>query len=378
MKKFQSIIPDHIPEEEIPNIIQRASELQSKVIYGDTEYTTHELQDIAQELEIEAQYIKKALEELYKEERNTKTTKKVDHQEMLISNKNLLIAIIFLLFCLLVVFLLKDNTSDTVLSGNYSTIIVSGANSIIKAPQPSTKEISTSEIDIHKQQQALLQQQIELLEKKNKLLKEQTDIQKNIEQQKELLEERKRILEERGKLIDERKIEQVSENKQKNIIIQIEKATNTTTNQQENDEIKTYKAPSAKFEGNWELISYHLYDKEKNSFLEVAVVKDKIEIRESWYFHSGRFRHIMDENLSFSGKYEVLDNSSLPTLKDIDLISGSDFIIHAYDIATNFGSQIQHHYYYVEFDDNHLILYNIGRQLQYRQPNQGHEFTRSR
>ena len=44
MKKFQNIIPDHIPEEEIPNIIQRASELQSKVIYGSTEYTAQEIQ----------------------------------------------------------------------------------------------------------------------------------------------------------------------------------------------------------------------------------------------------------------------------------------------------------------------------------------------
>ena len=47
MTRFQSIIPDHIPEEEIPNIIQRASELQSKVIYGNTEYTAQEIQDIA-------------------------------------------------------------------------------------------------------------------------------------------------------------------------------------------------------------------------------------------------------------------------------------------------------------------------------------------
>jgi hypothetical protein len=65
-------------------------------------------------------------------------------------------------------------------------------------------------------------------------------------------------------------------------------------------------------------------------------------------------------------------------LKNTDLISGSDFIIHAYDISTSFGSQIQHHYYYVEFDGTHLILYDIGRKLQYRQPNQGHEFIKSR
>ena len=378
MKKFQSIIPDYIPEKEIPNIIQRASQLQSKVIYGSTEYTPQEIQDIAQELEIEEQYIKQVLEELHKEEINAKATKKVEHEEMNISNKHLLIAITVLLFCLLAVFLFKDNTSDTILSGNNSTIIVSGSNSIVKVPKPSTKEISTNENEIHKQQQALLQQQLELLAKKNKLLEEQTEIQKDIVQQRDLLEDQKKILEERSKLLDEREIAQDSGNRQTNVTIHMEEATNTTINQQENDEIKTYKAPSAKFEGNWELVAYHLYDKEKNSFLEVAVVKDKIEIRESWYFHSGRFRHIMDKNLSLSGKYEVLDNSLLPTLKDIDLISGSDFIIHAYDISTNLGSHIQHHYYYVEFDGTYLILYDIGRKLQYIQPNQGHEFTKSR
>ena len=141
--------------------------------------------------------------------------------------------------------------------------------------------------------------------------------------------------------------------------------------------IKDNEVSHIDLEGNWELVAYHLYDKKKNSFVEVAVVKDRIEIRENWYFGSGRFRHIMDTDLSFSRKYEVLKSSSLSKLKDLDLISGSEFIIHAYDISTNFDSQIQHQYYYVEFDGTHLILYDIGRKLQYTQPNQGHEFIKS-
>ena len=72
----------------------------------------------------------------------------------------------------------------------------------------------------------------------------------------------------------------------------------------------------------------------------------------------------------------MIDSSELPKLKNIDLVSGSDFLIHAYDISNNFGSQIAHQYYYVEFDGTHLILYDIDRKLQYRHPNQGHKFIK--
>ena len=54
-------------------------------------------------------------------------------------------------------------------------------------------------------------------------------------------------------------------------------------------EVLAKKITASNFEGNWELVSYHLYDVKKNSFIEVAVIKDKIEIRESWYFESGHF-----------------------------------------------------------------------------------------
>lgn len=288
-------------------------------------------------------------------------------------------AIIFLLICLLATFLFKDSTSENVLSGNHSTLIVQGENSIVKIPDAPSKDVASDKdkVNIQKQQQALLEQQIELLENKNRLLEEQTKVQKDIKEQQERLEEQKKVLEERSRILNEREIEQNSESKQTNIAIHIENATNLTTNQQDIVKRKDNEIPPVELEGNWELVAYHLYDKKKNSFMEVAVVKDKIEIRENWYFHSGRFRHIMDTDLSFSGKYEVLKSSSLSMLKEPDLISGSEFIIHAYDVSTNFGSQIQHQYYYVEFDGTHLILYDIGRQLQYRQPNQGHEFTKS-
>lgn len=403
MKKFQRIIPAHIPEEEVPNIIQRASELQSKIIYGNTKHTHREIQGIADELEIEEQYIKQALEELYNKNEHPATTKKITNKEMKFSNKHLLIIIIILLICLLAVFLSKDNVSDIVLSGNNSTLIMSRDRSIVEVPKSSIDEDQTNT-----QKQVLLQQQIEILENKNRLLEEQQRTltekkerpksseeqrdrtldqervklqkqvqefeQKKLEQQKVLLEEQKRILEERSKLLDERA--QNSDNKQTNVTIHIEDTKITTTETKNMETIPEAQFPSPNFEGNWELVAYHLYDKEKGSFLEVPVVKDKIEIRESWYFHSGRFRHIMDKNLSFSGKYEVQDSSALPALQNTDLASGSNFIIHAYDISTNFGSQIKHHYYYVEFDNTHLILYDIGRKLQYRQPNQGHEFTK--
>ena len=75
MKKFQRIIPAHIPEEEVPNIIQRASELD-KVIYGNTKHTHREIQGIADELGIEDQYIKQALEELYNKNEHPETKKK--------------------------------------------------------------------------------------------------------------------------------------------------------------------------------------------------------------------------------------------------------------------------------------------------------------
>ena len=209
MKNFQRIIPDHIPEEEVPNIIQRASELQSQVVYRNTKHTHREIQDIAEELEIEEQYIKQALEELYNKTEPTETTKKITNKEMKFSNKNLLIIIIILLICLLAAFLPKDNTSEIVLSGNNSTLIMPRENSTVEQP----KSISEDEINTQKQ---FLLQQIELLKNQNRLLEEQKraltekkNNPKSSEEQRDRTLDQERVkLQKQAQELEQQKIEQ--------------------------------------------------------------------------------------------------------------------------------------------------------------------------
>jgi len=62
-----------------------------------------------------------------------------------------------------------------------------------------------------------------------------------------------------------------------------------------------------RLEGSWKLAGYYAWDKDNGEYIEVAIRKEKIdETRESWLLRpNGSFRHIMGENLFFTGKWAV-------------------------------------------------------------------------
>jgi hypothetical protein len=400
MKINKGKIPQDISEEEIPQIIERASELQGQELYSEQKQpiTSRYIQSIANEIGIDEQYINQAIEEILydkataekkvnsPQKTESKTHPSNDREYVKgkkMSNKNLLISIVVLLICILGVFLFRNETPQYQISGSNSTLIVQGNNSTVSQEQeqePLQANTETSkkspETVLQQQKKAMLQHQIELLQQ------QQNEV---LNQREQILEEKRKLLEERAKLLNKK--ERVQKNTEVIIVTPSPSESNVrivTEQKPKEQETKEKILPQTvlnrkiNLEGTWELVAYHLYDKESNDFMEVAVVKNKIEVRENWNFGSGRFRHIMDESLSFSGKFEILDLGSWSSPKNIDLIPGSDFIIHGYKIMANAGFQIPHHYYYVEFDGDHLILYDIGRKLESKQPTQGHEFVKTK
>ena len=108
----------------------------------------------------------------------------------------------------------------------------------------------------------------------------------------------------------------------------------------------------------------------------MAVAKDKMELRESWTFKQGRFRHIMDKQLSFSGKVEVIGAVNLPEKPDV-LSNAKHFTLHCTDVRLSIGTQRKHDYQYGELSWCRLILYYSGTKATVtKQPLQGHEFRR--
>ena len=139
---------------------------------------------------------------------------------------------------------------------------------------------------------------------------------------------------------------------------------------QENNNVVLHKM----LQGEWELVSYHLYD--DGDYFSVPVTKDKIELRESWNFNENRFRHIMDKTLTFSGKYSLLEPVSLPHPPQA-LQNSSTFTLYCTKIYSSFGSKKQQKHYYGELKEEKLILYYLGSEVQSNmQPKQGHEFRK--
>ena len=130
----------------------------------------------------------------------------------------------------------------------------------------------------------------------------------------------------------------------------------------------------AVLQGEWELVSYHLYD--DGDYFSVPVTKDKIELREAWNFGENRFRHIMDKSLTFSGKYTLLEPVSLPQTPQI-LQNSSNFTLYCTKISSSFGSKKEQNYYYGQLTEDQLIIYYLGSKIQSNlQPKQGHEFRK--
>ena len=387
---MKKILEVQIPEKQIGRIIDRAIQLQiQQAELTKPELVTSEyIEEIGKEIDVDDQYIQLAIEEYEQEQEKmhqsiskTQISQKspdnasspqiaksdTNSKPELPMSKNHILAFGLMIAIGIILMLALQDTTPKYNVGANSTLVVQGNNSMVVQNTAPKEEQVKSQKKQEEMQEKLLQKQQELFEAQSKFLDEKA---KFLEQKEKEITEKKEVTE-RKEVVDT----------PQNIQIQINTPTPNINVQlvaqdvSKNIEPKDMSVQINALEGKWELVSYHLYNRDTQDFLEVAVVKDRIEIRENWTFESSmRFRHIMDKQLSFSGKFEIVEASDLPI--PLNLLSGTDFIIHGFDIRTSFNSQIAHHYYYAELDTDNLILYDIGRKQQYMQPTQGHQFRR--
>ena len=72
-------------------------------------------------------------------------------------------------------------------------------------------------------------------------------------------------------------------------------------------------AALAKLQGSWKRVGYHAWDGEE--YLEIPSGRDGVnETVETWMLRpNGRFKHVMGDNLWFTGRWNVEESFGLPT-----------------------------------------------------------------
>lgn len=73
-----------------------------------------------------------------------------------------------------------------------------------------------------------------------------------------------------------------------------------------------------KIEGEWILDAYLLYEQGVSLPMEVPVVYEPLELPKTWRFTSGKYKRVMDSNLSFTARFEVgsLPDSLRPAVEE--------------------------------------------------------------
>ena len=59
---------------------------------------------------------------------------------------------------------------------------------------------------------------------------------------------------------------------------------------------------TSRIEGEWVLDAYLLYEKGVELPMEVPIVYEPLELPKTWRFTGGKYKRVMDTNLSFTAK----------------------------------------------------------------------------
>ena len=109
-----------------------------------------------------------------------------------------------------------------------------------------------------------------------------------------------------------------------------------------------------KMQGKWELVSYQI--KDGDDYMEVPITPSPLDLIESWTFKKSSYRRIMDENLSFSASYILLESE-----RRIAMFEGVHFILHAQKVRSSIlGVKRPEEFFYGVLSDDSLILFYLG------------------
>ena len=129
-------------------------------------------------------------------------------------------------------------------------------------------------------------------------------------------------------------------------------------------------------QGDWVLVSYHML--KDDASVEVAVSDStKYETRERWRLRDdGTFLHIMGE-ISFSGRYSL----SIPGDRPLPLMlnESTSFLLTATDVYANIpGIERPQEYFIGELRGERMVLFYLGKERNAKRlPKQAHGFRKS-
>ena len=129
-------------------------------------------------------------------------------------------------------------------------------------------------------------------------------------------------------------------------------------------------------EGEWVLDAYLLYEKGVELPMEVPVVYEPLELPKTWRFTSGKYKRVMDTNLSFTARFEV---TSLPdSLRPVADEKGEwGQLVASNVVSTIPGIRRQNDYFAVLVANDMLTIWYLGPNA-YRKklPSQAERYVR--
>ena len=129
-------------------------------------------------------------------------------------------------------------------------------------------------------------------------------------------------------------------------------------------------------DGEWILDSYLLYEKGVVLPMEVAVTYEPLELPKTWRFTSGKYKRVMDSNLSFTARYEVTSlPSSLRPVVDENGEWGQ--IVASNVVSTIPGIRRQNDYFAVLVGTDTLTIWYLGpNEYRKKVPSQAERYMR--
>ena len=116
---------------------------------------------------------------------------------------------------------------------------------------------------------------------------------------------------------------------------------------------------ASRIEGAWKLTGYRLWNQE--FYMEVPSTKPGT--KESWQFRpTGQFRHVMDDKLWFSGRWQIGDGLWRVANSDEGTSRGY-FYIKLTNVSTSLNTYRQEEYFLATMldDDRSLALFYLGK-----------------
>lgn len=354
-----------IDNDDIPIILERAEELRQRemdrVRLQKNRSSLQDVKEVGQELEIPEQFIEQALESLRQERREAKLEQQAESAKRKQKWKKIqrwiqvfaMIVLVILSFRLLQwIWLASSGPADEIRLERSQ--VESTSRTVTESEQINHKGLPNDENVLPEEDRGpILEPSLEKEEKT-----QESPSQEVVEVIEEL--QPSTVIEK-----DEKK-----EAEDAAIVL--------TAGSIEEEASSTIDAPTfmQKMQGAWILDAYLLYEDGVEVPMEVPIVYEPLELPKSWRFTNGRYKRVMDKQLSFSAQFEI--GPLKANLKPKADLSGSWGLMEASNVVSTIpGIRRQNDYFTVLLTNDTLTIWYLGpNSYRLKLPSQAERYVR--